>query len=249
MSTSASHGTNASNTVVLVEKHYIPVDLYQQIYGGNRATTSIPTAQPHIIGGSTTSSSTTGATSRAARMARGSGGNSNNLFQTVMENFFPRSSQSNVAVNQTTNANPVTSNVSSTSATAGNSGTRRVLVSDVYLDTNNSDETGLLLFNTLFRALSGSEEQGRSSHGMTATEISRNSETYEITGDHPPYATHGGAQTCSICTSEYELGDNIRRLNRCRHEFHDTCIDTWLSAHNTCPVCRSAVIANIDNID
>jgi len=254
MTSNASAGVNTSNAVVLVEKHYIPIDLYQQIYGGGqRGSTNIPTAQPYTFGTYSVAGSTTGSTpNRPARAARGSSSNSNNLFQTVMENFFPRSSQSsNVSATQTTNS-ANTNNPDSTPTSTGN-GTRRVLVSDVYLDLNGSggsNDDGLLLFNTLFRAAMGNAaEQGSSSRGLTASEISRNSETYEIDGDQQPYITRGGAQTCSICASEYELGDDIRRLNRCRHEFHETCIDTWLSRHNSCPVCRSAVIANIDNID
>lgn len=256
MSTSASsdYGTNSSNVIVLVEKHYIPIDLYQQIYGGQRGSTGIHTAQPYTFGAYSAAGSTTGGTTRTSRTTRGSGSNSSNLFQTVIENFFPRSSQtSNVSTNQSTSStnstNTNTNNTAATSTSTGN-GTRRVLVSDVYLDTSGSDEAGLLLFNTLFRAaMGGADADSGSSRGLTASEISRNSETYEITGDRTPYSTHGGSLTCSICTSEYESGDDIRRLNRCRHEFHETCIDTWLSSHNTCPVCRSAVIANIDNID
>lgn len=226
--------SNTSNAVVLVEKHYIPVELYQQIYGRPGSSTA---SQPYVF--SEPGNRTTTRTARGNTTTTGS----NNLFQTVMENFFPRSSQaSNVSVTQPA----ATSNATASSST----GTRRVLVSDVYLDTSGSDEAGLLLFNTLFRAaMGGTDANGGSSRGLTASEISRNSETYEITGDRSPYSTHDGALTCSICTSEYESGDDIRRLNRCRHEFHETCIDTWLSAHNTCPVCRSAVIANIDNID
>lgn len=238
-----------SNSVVLVERHYIPLELYQQIYAPQRLSQPSLVATPTV----TVTSSVTGEhghrTSRTARPAAGSatGGNAGNLFQTVMENFFPRSSgqSANTSVNQTT------SNAAASSSGTGN--TRRVLVSDVYMDTFDlgtsglsNNEEGMLLFNTLFRAAMGGSG---SSQGLTRTEISRNSETYEITGNSAPYSTQGGALTCSICTCEYESGDDIRRLNRCRHEFHETCIDTWLAARNNCPVCRTEVIASINNID
>lgn len=251
--------TYTSNVVVLVERHYIPLELYQQVYTPHRFPAAMNTVPgPHV----TVSSTITGEpVHRASRTARpttthahtasvGSGQSAGNLFQTVMENFFPRSSGQ--AVN--TSVNQTTSNAAASSSGTGN--TRRVLVSDVYMDTFdlgssglNSSEDGMLLFNTLFRAALGDNRGRGSSQGLTRTEISRNSETYEITGNSAPYSTQSGALTCSICTSEYESGDDIRRLNRCRHEFHETCIDTWLTAHNNCPVCRAEVIAHVDNID
>lgn len=254
--------SNTSNSVVLVEKHYIPLELYQQIYGrsGSSGTTTPSTAQQNIFRESEPRTTTHTARRHSSTTSSSHTANSsNNLFQTVIENFFPRSSQaSNVSINQPSTASNAASSTTS-------SGTRRVLVSDVYLDTNGADEAGLLLFNTLFGAAMAAggtdgtyntmlgvgvpNMRDSSSRGLTATEISRSSETYEITGDQQPYSTHGGSFTCSICTNEYESGDDIRRLNRCRHEFHEHCIDTWLNAHNTCPICRSTVIANIDNID
>jgi hypothetical protein len=249
--------TYTSNSVVLVERHYIPLELYQQLYTPPRLPQSMSNlvTPPTVTVTSSANGDYSHRTARAARPTTGSatgatGGSAGNLFQTVMENFFPQSSSqtANTSVNQTT------SNV--TASSSGNGNTRRVVVSDVYMDTFdigssglNSREDGMLLFNTLFRAAMGGGSNQGSSQGLTRTEISRNSETYEITGNSAPYSTQGGAVTCSICTSEYESGDDIRRLNRCRHEFHETCIDTWLADHNNCPVCRTEVIANINNID
>jgi hypothetical protein len=33
-------------------------------------------------------------------------------------------------------------------------------------------------------------------------------------------------------------GHSVRRLNRCGHTFHTTCIDTWFQRNVHCPVCR-----------
>jgi hypothetical protein len=47
---------------------------------------------------------------------------------------------------------------------------------------------------------------------------------------------------CAVCLSEYQNGEQVRLLPLCRHSFHLHCIDTWLSTHETCPVCRHSVL-------
>ncbi|KAL6968961.1 RING-type E3 ubiquitin transferase [Sarracenia purpurea var. burkii] len=43
---------------------------------------------------------------------------------------------------------------------------------------------------------------------------------------------------CAICLSEFGDDDVLRLLTPCCHIFHQDCIDLWLEAHKTCPVCR-----------
>lgn len=43
---------------------------------------------------------------------------------------------------------------------------------------------------------------------------------------------------CTICQDTISVGHPIRELTTCRHKFHRSCIDQWLSSHVTCPVCR-----------
>ena len=45
-------------------------------------------------------------------------------------------------------------------------------------------------------------------------------------------------EKCSICNTDYEEGQILRKLTHCEHTFHYECVDTWLSRHSTCPICR-----------
>ncbi|XP_066379135.1 RING-H2 finger protein ATL40-like [Miscanthus floridulus] len=51
--------------------------------------------------------------------------------------------------------------------------------------------------------------------------------------------TPGRAVECVVCLQEMEDGDVVRVLPACRHFFHGGCIDAWLRAHSSCPVCRA----------
>ncbi|CDP06625.1 unnamed protein product [Coffea canephora] len=46
---------------------------------------------------------------------------------------------------------------------------------------------------------------------------------------------------CPVCLAGFAEGDYVRRLDDCKHSFHLTCIDKWLSSHSNCPVCRASV--------
>nr|CAB3470607.1 unnamed protein product [Digitaria exilis] len=52
---------------------------------------------------------------------------------------------------------------------------------------------------------------------------------------------HGGTASCecAVCLSAVQEGEMVRQLPTCRHVYHIDCIDMWLVAHRTCPLCRS----------
>ncbi|XP_074590525.1 RING-H2 finger protein ATL3-like [Curcuma longa] len=54
----------------------------------------------------------------------------------------------------------------------------------------------------------------------------------------------GGGLECAVCLSELADGEEARVLPKCGHGFHLQCIDMWFHSHSTCPLCRSAVVAD-----
>jgi len=48
------------------------------------------------------------------------------------------------------------------------------------------------------------------------------------------------SKTCCICYEEWN-SKNVYTYLPCFHAFHHQCIQTWLSDHNTCPLCKCNV--------
>ncbi|CAD5316987.1 unnamed protein product [Arabidopsis thaliana] len=46
---------------------------------------------------------------------------------------------------------------------------------------------------------------------------------------------------CPVCLNEFEEDESLRLLPKCNHAFHISCIDTWLSSHTNCPLCRAGI--------
>ncbi|XP_020589334.1 LOW QUALITY PROTEIN: putative RING-H2 finger protein ATL53 [Phalaenopsis equestris] len=57
----------------------------------------------------------------------------------------------------------------------------------------------------------------------------------------------GSTADCSVCLAEFRDGELVRLLPACGHAFHVPCIDTWLRAHISCPLCRAHVIVSSDS--
>lgn len=47
--------------------------------------------------------------------------------------------------------------------------------------------------------------------------------------------------SCVVCFDIYKPQDVIRILT-CKHFFHKACIDPWLLAHSTCPMCKCDIL-------
>ncbi|CAM9340270.1 unnamed protein product [Phaeothamnion confervicola] len=46
----------------------------------------------------------------------------------------------------------------------------------------------------------------------------------------------GEGANCSICLTCFAQQDRCTRIT-CGHVFHEACVDVWLEAHRTCPLC------------
>ncbi|KAF6167311.1 hypothetical protein GIB67_043172 [Kingdonia uniflora] len=53
--------------------------------------------------------------------------------------------------------------------------------------------------------------------------------------------TVSGVGMCSICIEKFKNSGNVAKQMPCGHLYHSTCISSWLSRYNTCPLCRSIV--------
>ncbi|KAH7138926.1 hypothetical protein B0J11DRAFT_28750 [Dendryphion nanum] len=107
-----------------------------------------------------------------------------------------------------------------------------------------------------------------------ATQVEQPTSTSPPTADHSGTTTHAGpteqpsgiaaAETlptgaaaagvttdeglgCSICTEDFEKGQDIRVLP-CDHKFHPECVDPWLlNVSGTCPLCRVDLRPTLSN--
>jgi len=52
------------------------------------------------------------------------------------------------------------------------------------------------------------------------------------------------ADKCTICLSEFEVEEDVRRLP-CMHLFHVECVDQWLGQNKRCPICRVDIEAHL----
>ncbi|CAO1946468.1 unnamed protein product [Urochloa humidicola] len=64
-----------------------------------------------------------------------------------------------------------------------------------------------------------------------------------------PGAGDDAAQCCPICLGELAEDDKVKALPRCGHGgFHPECVDAWLRARASCPLCRASLLAAADGV-
>jgi len=69
----------------------------------------------------------------------------------------------------------------------------------------------------------------------TQIQIENGSSIVELTSNH---------NVCAICQENMLPAQTIRRLNHCRHIFHNTCIMTAFTTSPRCPNCRHDIRSN-----
>jgi hypothetical protein len=82
---------------------------------------------------------------------------------------------------------------------------------------------------------------GQVSEGANTNTIEYNSLTFE----YKPRLNSEEVERCTICLSDYEKGEKMRRLV-CLHQFHQLCVDKWLHQHKKCPICRVDIEAKLN---
>ncbi|KAK1286264.1 RING-H2 finger protein ATL44 [Acorus calamus] len=46
---------------------------------------------------------------------------------------------------------------------------------------------------------------------------------------------------CPICLGDFVDGEAVKALPACAHAYHVECVDQWLVARSSCPVCRASL--------
>ncbi|CAI5528658.1 unnamed protein product [Closterium sp. Naga37s-1] len=77
---------------------------------------------------------------------------------------------------------------------------------------------------------------GLGSDGLLMAEDSRSG--YPAPLPRRPGRAERLTRECAVCLGEYAAGERIKVVPACAHGFHADCIDLWLAAKTTCPICR-----------
>ena len=52
---------------------------------------------------------------------------------------------------------------------------------------------------------------------------------------------------CVICIDELEMKETCKMIN-CNHVFHKECIQDWLNVKHNCPICRTSIHQNREEV-
>ncbi|GLJ32961.1 hypothetical protein SUGI_0663740 [Cryptomeria japonica] len=83
------------------------------------------------------------------------------------------------------------------------------------------------------RSLRASKPHGR---GLTQQELHK-LPCFEYQNE----GSASAAESCAVCLEVFEEGEKCKAVPVCKHVFHGSCVDTWLSRTPICPVCRNVV--------
>ena len=94
--------------------------------------------------------------------------------------------------------------------------------------TINLDEDDFSLFDDLFENYSIENKKKVTKKELKNFEISKYQDRKDVIN----------SEFCTICYDKFE-DDNLIRVLKCKHYFHNKCIEKWLiECENTCPICK-----------
>lgn len=78
--------------------------------------------------------------------------------------------------------------------------------------------------------------------GTTEVEVRRlNPDRFPTITLGPDTVLANDMTECTVCLEEFVEGDEVRILP-CKHSFHRACVDSWLEAQITCPLCVQSLL-------
>lgn len=98
---------------------------------------------------------------------------------------------------------------------------------------------GTNLFDTLFPELNR-----RSERLQDHRTINQHTELSVYFNDND---SEDSEDICTICQEAIQNNSITRKIKKCNHFFHSTCLDKWLENHITCPTCRQDITTNTNN--
>ncbi|XP_025813018.1 RING finger protein 44-like [Panicum hallii] len=88
----------------------------------------------------------------------------------------------------------------------------------------------------------GEPRRASGTAGLPSFTYNRSVKQHNVTGG----AGGEEAATCSVCLGAFQVGETVRLLPVCLHLYHVECIDPWLEAHSSCPICRTGTETAVD---
>ena len=69
--------------------------------------------------------------------------------------------------------------------------------------------------------------------------VKKNGEPCHYRGQHEGYCKLHRPNDCPICYERMTSKDTT--TTRCKHVYHSTCLERWLTTNHTCPLCRETL--------
>ncbi|KAF7274844.1 hypothetical protein GWI33_012491 [Rhynchophorus ferrugineus] len=102
------------------------------------------------------------------------------------------------------------------------------------------DLDGFFQYLTIARIHYGRNETSESGRGIARQQLDQLLTKVFISN------TSRNVAACTVCLNNFE-DKEILKVLPCNHEYHNSCIDRWLSNNRTCPLCRFDLRRIIDD--